>query len=114
VGDKSRTIPQQYSDDFILRRNNTDIVIDMKVGEDPYWFVCVRTGRAKNTDPKLTFQWGKNCCCYCPRSIREFFGSADSDNSDDEDDEEDNNDDTSGTRKDTVRTKKITCRKSLN
>lgn len=32
--------------------------------------VSLITGVAKGTDPRLTFQWGKECCCYCPLKCR--------------------------------------------
>jgi len=57
-----------------------------------YLCYAVLTGRAKDTDPRLTFQWGSKCCCYCPRSVRDCLrcGAAEQDDcSDSSDDEED-------------------------
>ena len=44
----------------------------------------IHKGRAKNTDPRLTFQWGNKCCRYCPRSVRECLrcGAAECDDND--------------------------------
>ena len=67
------------------------------------------TGRAKNTDSRLLFQWSAKCCCYCPRSVRDCLRCGSAEPEDEKEDVSDGEESNSGSANDVSISVKRTC-----